>query len=246
MTTPVRTVSLRCACGHALAVTEDRVGTKVACPKCGTLIPVRAGAQREEVPSIAPRVVRPDEVGKLCAICQGPFVPGVQVVACDACALPFHPECWQENGGCGTYGCTRMPKTVKAPGAGTAATAGWGDVKTCPQCRREIKSMALKCRWCGASFESADPLTSDDFRATQASRREMASARSRALLLFFLSLVACIAPVMVVVDWIWVISNRRTLRRIPGPHLVLGWAACAISTFYCLLMAVLLVVDSGV
>lgn len=238
-----KTITVRCACGHTIAATEDRVGTKIACPKCGTLITVRASAARDEAPQLVPRVVTPDEVGKLCAICQGPFVPGVQVVPCDACALPFHPECWQENGGCGTYGCTRMPKTVKAPGAGAPATAGWGDVKTCPHCRREIKSMALKCRWCGASFDTADPLSTEEYRADRASRVEMAGARSKALILFFLSLVGCIAPVMVVIDWIWVLSNRKTLRRIPGPHLVLGWAACAIATFYCLLMAILLVVD---
>ncbi len=243
MSTPVRTIPIRCACGHSIAATEELVGTKVACPKCGMLLPVRADAAREEVPRVAPRVVALAEVGKLCAICQGPFVPGVQVVPCDACALPFHPECWQENGGCGTYGCTRMPKTVKAPSAGAAPSAGWGDVKTCPQCRREIKSMALKCRWCGASFESVDPLTNADFRAAQASRTEMAGARTKALILFFLSLVGCIAPVMVFIDWFWVLTNRKTLRRIPGPHLVLGWAACAISTFYCLLWVLLKVVD---
>lgn len=45
---------VRCACGHSLTVTEDRVDAKVACPKRGTLTPVRGGAEpRDVLPRLA-------------------------------------------------------------------------------------------------------------------------------------------------------------------------------------------------
>jgi hypothetical protein len=45
-------------------------------------------------------------VGKNCPYCQTPIKPGVEVVVCPACDIPHHAECWRENGGCTTYGCS--------------------------------------------------------------------------------------------------------------------------------------------
>ncbi len=44
--------------------------------------------------------------GKNCPFCQTPIKPGVDVIICPACDMPHHTECWRENGGCTTYGCT--------------------------------------------------------------------------------------------------------------------------------------------
>jgi hypothetical protein len=51
-------------------------------------------------------------VGKICPYCRFPIKPGQDIVVCPACKVPHHAECWQENNGCTTYGCTG---TITAP-----------------------------------------------------------------------------------------------------------------------------------
>jgi len=46
-----------------------------------------------------------DVVGKTCPYCQTPIKPGASTVICPKCNIPHHKECWEENGGCTTYGC---------------------------------------------------------------------------------------------------------------------------------------------
>lgn len=44
-----------------------------------------------------------------CPYCQSGFLPSEDVLVCRACEIPHHRECWQENGGCTTYGCENGP-----------------------------------------------------------------------------------------------------------------------------------------
>jgi len=46
-------------------------------------------------------------IGKTCPFCQSILKPGSEIVVCSACGIPHHLECWRENGGCTTYGCSR-------------------------------------------------------------------------------------------------------------------------------------------
>lgn len=43
--------------------------------------------------------------GKVCPVCQGEIRLGEDVRVCEHCKLPYHVTCWEENGGCATYGC---------------------------------------------------------------------------------------------------------------------------------------------
>lgn len=54
-------------------------------------------------------------VGKSCPYCQTPIKPNTTVRVCEACGIPHHSECWQDNGGCTTFGCPSR--------AGTAASS---------------------------------------------------------------------------------------------------------------------------
>lgn len=40
-----------------------------------------------------------------CAYCQTEIPAGVRHVACPLCGIPYHADCWRENGGCAVYGC---------------------------------------------------------------------------------------------------------------------------------------------
>jgi len=48
------------------------------------------------------------ETGKTCPYCQAPIKPGIPVVTCPVCQIPHHQECWNENKGCTTYGCSHQ------------------------------------------------------------------------------------------------------------------------------------------
>jgi hypothetical protein len=49
-------------------------------------------------------------IGKTCPYCQFVLKPGVRVKICPSCEVPHHQECWDENGGCTTYGCAEGPR----------------------------------------------------------------------------------------------------------------------------------------
>jgi hypothetical protein len=43
-----------------------------------------------------------------CAICQSSIYPAEKTHTCSACGLVFHTECWEENFGCASYGCSQV------------------------------------------------------------------------------------------------------------------------------------------
>ncbi len=61
------------------------------CEACGT-------ARGESLPSAK-------YVGKTCPFCQYPLKADLETVECPSCKVPHHRECWEENGGCTTFGC---------------------------------------------------------------------------------------------------------------------------------------------
>ena len=81
------------------------------CTECGCQNPddarFCAGCGKQMVGQPASNTSPPDShVGKTCPFCQTPIKPGANVITCPACGMPHHEDCWQENGGCTTFGCT--------------------------------------------------------------------------------------------------------------------------------------------
>ncbi len=48
--------------------------------------------------------------GSRCPHCRTAFRPGEPIKICAWCLQPHHPECWEANGGCTTYGCSNAPE----------------------------------------------------------------------------------------------------------------------------------------
>jgi hypothetical protein len=48
---------------------------------------------------------------KTCPYCQSAIKQETDTIYCSDCGTPHHTECWDENGGCTTYGCTQNPVT---------------------------------------------------------------------------------------------------------------------------------------
>ncbi len=45
---------------------------------------------------------------KKCPFCKTNFKNDDHVVECLSCGIPHHRECWEENGGCTTFGCSQQ------------------------------------------------------------------------------------------------------------------------------------------
>lgn len=157
--------------------------------------------------------------GKTCSICQSAIITGEHVVYCPDCALPFHHECWQENGGCSAYGCKSAPRTVKAEPAAQTISTIWGGEKPCPACGRSIRAQALKCRFCGATFETRDLVTADEYTRREYDGQEYEAARNKVIVMFLASVSGCLTPIALIVLSVLLVTKRIfgvEYRRLPA------------------------------
>jgi len=126
---------VRCPYCHENITVQGRF-----CPKCGQQIfgrPVDRGAtqpaQQASTPSSwqapAPQAsgdvldieledaaaavgASDNAVGRICPFCRFPIKKGDEVITCPDCQTTLHADCWRENGGCTTYGCSSSPQAA--------------------------------------------------------------------------------------------------------------------------------------
>ncbi len=79
-----------------------------------TATPVAAAA-----PAAPPSPEKPKTRLHRCAVCHSSIQPNERMTTCPECAMHFHTECWQENYGCSSYGCTQV--NILNPQAQSAA-----------------------------------------------------------------------------------------------------------------------------
>lgn len=83
-----------------------------------------------------------DYIGKICPYCKTPLGPDDDVVICSACEMPHHKDCWVENQGCTTFGCTGTIQGVDGTPAAMPAVF-------CTHCGRQNESGTVFCIHCG-------------------------------------------------------------------------------------------------
>ncbi len=110
------------------------------CPRCGaqnadtaafcSLCLVRfRGPEIAPASGPVPEPVRADSasevVGKKCAYCMTDLTAHDEVLFCGACGIPHHEDCWNENGGCATFGCLAADyESLTGPAAQQVAGRG--------------------------------------------------------------------------------------------------------------------------
>lgn len=172
----------------------------------------------------------------LCPICQTDMDSTDACVDCPECQQVHHRECWSEVGGCGTYGCREAPAVEKVDEAGTPQQSGWGDTKECPVCGETIKSIALKCRYCEAEFDTVDPMTRKDMRRQAKREDELKKIRSSVIAVFVVSLLGCPAPLTLLLSLTLILPKRGQIEKCGPQFTVMAYAGLVLSVIYTVLL----------
>lgn len=172
-----------------------------------------------------------------CSICYTMIAETEAATACPECTQDYHQSCWDEIGGCGTYGCKKAAVAQK-PALPVLVGAGWGDTKPCPSCGLQIASSLLVCS-CGVKFPWADPMTQPEFQAWQDKERALASSRAKLVWLFIGSLIGVTAPVLGPIAGIYAWVKRKELVGAGGTYLAMGYGSAAIGVIYAILITAL-------
>jgi len=185
-----------------------------------------------------PIVAEPDSlVGRACSVCQTAIDRGEAACLCPACRTPYHRSCWEEIGGCATYGCQCSPEPVKPPRDESGAREAWGDEKICPNCGQQILSAAVKCRFCRAKFPSATHMTGPEYQALRQREAELGPTRTWAVVFFIVSLMGVLAPAVVLAGGLWLWRSHGAIKRAGGVHQVFAYFAVGLSLIYCVVLA---------
>lgn len=226
--------TMTCTCGARLRLPEDAAGKTFRCPSCSASVTVPAAEEALPVvvlPAAEPAAPRPP----VCPICQTVLHESDETHACPLCQQVHHRPCWDEVGGCSTYGCENAPKVEKAETAPDRRT-GWGDSKRCPRCRARIKSVALRCRYCGEEFGTVDPMTPADLRRRDQARSELTGLKTAVIICFAATLIGCLAPITLMVGLFYFLPRRQQLAKAGPIFQILAYATIGLAAVYSLLL----------
>jgi TM2 domain-containing membrane protein YozV len=68
-------------------------------------------------------------MAEVCPYCRGPLLTEEPATVCEGCSTRHHAECYEENGGCTIFGCSKAPVdepklTISAPDLAAAGGSG--------------------------------------------------------------------------------------------------------------------------
>ncbi len=227
-----------CECGASIRLPETRENRQFRCPKCKTGIALALGDL-----VLHSRQLAPGDEGYVCQICHSPIGPEESFVNCPKCDQVHHRECWSEIGGCGTYGCEQAPAIDKNESTAQAPLTAWGDTKKCPACKEEIKSIAVKCRYCGTEFDTVDPMSLADLKYRAEKKDGLNTFRKFVIGVFVGSLIGCLAPITLIVAAVGVMSQREKLSKAGPLYVVMGYASLFISIVFTILGGLMILAE---
>lgn len=203
-------------CGQRLEAPGEAAGQGLACSACQkeVLIPTLSAEPIPAKPAPATAAVAGQQ--PVCAICLSAIRAEESRAACPECHAEYHADCWQENGGCGVYGCSQVP-AIEQRHAVEIPVSYWGqENKPCPSCGREILAAAVRCRHCGATFASARPEDSAEFQQRSNLEQRLPQVRRTVIWLFVFCILPCLAPVGAIWGAIWYPAHRAEVNALPS------------------------------
>lgn len=215
------TIQFKCKCGTSFEVKEDQAGKQTKCPVCGDQLSISMNTE-------SPEKQFSSEKSRICPICKCPMKSDQLRTECPDCRTEYHSDCWQENGGCGVYGCKQVPLTEHRNSLEIPA-AYWGqENKPCPVCGAVILATAVRCRHCGATFSSARPENADEHRQRKSLEERSPQIRRKIIWLFILSVIPFTAPLASIWGGFWCFSNHKDIKTLPTIYSAISYIAlCA-------------------
>jgi hypothetical protein len=101
-----------------------------------------------------------DLIGKTCPYCQFPVKGHEELVVCSECGIPHHTDCWNENHGCTTFGCTGHPADSSSALNSLNRPSGYIEIdareqkRYCSRCGTANNESNEFCTHCGAGLQS--------------------------------------------------------------------------------------------
>lgn len=194
------------SCGNEFTATDEAGGSGAACPAC----------QQWSRQSITACPAIKMEQPKNCGICLSTLGADEKSATCSTCGAFYHADCWEENKGCAVYGCSESPH-VELRSSVEIPVSFWGqENKPCPSCRREILAAATRCRFCGATFASAQPEDTNAFNKRIEREKRLPQIRQTVVWIFVLSVIPCLAPIGGLWGLIWFATHRSDVDALPS------------------------------
>jgi hypothetical protein len=142
------------------------------------------------------------------------------------------------------YGCSKVPPTEKLADV-EIPVAYWGqENKPCPVCGKSILAVALRCRYCGTTFDSARPQGQGEFAQDAARKMREPSLKRTAIWILVLGLIPFTAPFAAIFGGIWYAKNKSDLKVMPIVSRALALIGLFVGAGQTVLMIVLLTLFS--
>lgn len=194
--------------------------------------------------SVTPFEATENEIGKICSICGSGILNGESIVICPECKLPYHYDCWNEMGGCGSYGCAAAPDIKKADYAPSDTyVAGWTSEKKCPECGSMILSDALICRVCKSEFPTEKPMTREEWQNRIYDGKELDIVKIKVIIQAILSLFGIFTLFLFPINMFTLFSDSWIfkMKRLPKELKILQYASTCISGFWLIILILLFI-----
>jgi hypothetical protein len=194
--------------------------------------------------SVSPTSTQKQTNRGFCAICQSDLGPRDKAVHCPACNAVYHADCWTDNGGCAVYGCSAVPPTEKLQDV-EVPVSYWGkEDKTCPACGQSIMAVAIRCRYCGAQFETARPQDRGEFVAVAIRKQRTPTLGKQAIWVLITGLIPFTAPFALVIGGLWYQRNRKDLAAMPTAYHAMALIGLGIAAVQIVLIAFILLLQA--
>lgn len=186
---------------------------------------------------------KPEGTG-ICGICLSVIEHGEPMNICPACSASYHEECWQENKGCAVYGCSETPP-VEQRSSVEIPVSYWGqENKPCPACGKEILAAATRCRFCGATFTTAQPEDASAYNQRSERDKRLPQIRQNIIWIFVLSVIPCTAPIGGLWGLVWFATHRSDVKALPSLYSALCKIGIAVGLGQSVLMVLISVIYS--
>jgi hypothetical protein len=122
----------------------------------------------------------------------------------------------------------------------------WGrENKPCPACGREILAAAMRCRHCGATFDSARPQEAAEFQERTHRGQRLPATRKTAICLFVCCVIPCLAPLGALWGLIWYPKHKDDVSALPSLYPALCKIGIGVAIAQSIALLVVAVLYSG-